>query len=177
MFIFFQEHTDSWHFISHLDKPCRVCSQFVTQAEACCKQPLSFLYLLPRWVGAQPSSTFNSSTPSPPLPALALSSTCLQASRSTAYPGLKSSTSAFLWFFFPFSHIQLSCWLLTGWPALTNPSMPCPHSPTLPSFTPDILDSFTHTFFEEPLRLQPGFWQMLIRDEAEVARPYKLLQE
>lgn len=39
--------------------------QSATQAEASCKQSLGFLYLLPRWVLSQPSSMFQSPTPTP----------------------------------------------------------------------------------------------------------------
>lgn len=72
MFIFFQQHTDSRHFTAHpLEKPWRSdreLGQSVTQAEVCCKQPLSFLYLLPRWVSSQPSSFVSLLSPTTPTP-------------------------------------------------------------------------------------------------------------
>lgn len=149
--------------------------ELVTQAEACCKQPLNFLYLLPQWVGSRPSSTFHSSFPQPPLPALARSSTCLQASRSARLCGSQKfnfPTLAFL----PFSPPPAVMLAPHPLPTLTSPV----HAPALtlphPLLLPFLILSHTH-FLEDPPRLQPGFWQMLIRDEAEVARPYKLFQE
>lgn len=114
-----------------------------------------------------PHPHFTPLPPPPTLPALLRSSTCLQASQSTAFVDLKSSTQPFSGFSSVLSHIQLSCCLLTRCPALTHPSMLLPSTPILPTpLTSAVLDVqhyFTHFFFKEPPRLQPDSWQMLIR--------------
>lgn len=133
MFIFSQEHTDSWHYLAHLlEKPWRSDREAVevwsvTQAEAWCKQPLSFLYLLPRWVGSQLSSTFHSSTRPPhhSLPSRAPPLACEHHDLPLLWI-LKVQLGLSLVFLTFLPNIQLSCCLLTYCPALTHPSMPPP---------------------------------------------------
>ena len=89
------------------------------------------------------------------------------------------------------SHLRISTFWLPDLPSLLSPPSSESHAASVPSAPPlpclpfhfpssALLAADEKHYFPEaftPGRPQSGFWQTLIRDDAAVAKPYKLFQE